>query len=147
MSNTEIVAALKTAFTGYDSNDRGPLTALLADDFTFEMSDSMPYGGTYVGPDEFAAFWQEVGKEWRYFRYDAHEIIDAGDTIVVPVKTDALSTRGIRMRNEHLFLFKVKDGRLVYGRLYADTARGRDVLAGLEPRRYQRLEPRSQAPR
>ena len=147
MSNTEIVAALKTAFTGYDSNDRGPLTAFLADDFTFEMSDSMPYGGTYVGPDEFAAFWQEVGKEWRYFRYDAHEIIDAGDTVVVPVKTDALSTRGIRMRNEHLFLFKVEDGRLVYGRLYADTARGRDVLAGLEPRRYQRLEPRSQAPR
>ena len=98
MSNTEIVAALKTAFSGYDSNDRGPLTALLTDDFTFEMSDSLPYGGTYVGPDEFAAFWQEVSKEWQYFRYDAHEIIDAGDTIVVPVKTDALSTRGIRMR-------------------------------------------------
>ena len=37
------------------------------------------------GADEFAAFWQEVGKEWLYFRYDAHEIIDAGDTIVVPV--------------------------------------------------------------
>ena len=140
MSNTEIVAALEAAFTGYDSNDRGPLTALLADDFTFEMSDSLPYGGTYVGPGEFTAFWQEVGKEWQYFRYEAHEIIDAGDTIVVPVKTDALSVRGIRMRNEHLFLFKVKDGRLVYGRLYADTARGRDVLAGQEPRRYQRLE-------
>src|SRR5260370_22354657 len=110
----EIVAALKTAFAGYESNDRGPLTALLADDFTFEMSDSMPYGGTYVGPEEFAAFWQEVGKEWRYFRYDAHEIIDAGDTILVPVKTDALSTRGITTRNQHPFLFKVKDGRLVF---------------------------------
>jgi fermentation-respiration switch protein FrsA (DUF1100 family)/ketosteroid isomerase-like protein len=146
MSNTEIVAALKTAFAGYESNDRGPLTALLSDDFTFEMSDSMPYGGTYVGLEEFAAFWQEVGKEWRYFRYDAHEIIDAGDTIIVPVKTDALSIRGITMRNEHLFLFKVKDGRLVFGRLYADTARGRDVIAGLEPRRYPRPQLRSQTP-
>jgi uncharacterized protein len=45
MSNTETVAALKTAFAGYENNDRGPLTALLADDFTFEMSDSVPYGG------------------------------------------------------------------------------------------------------
>ena len=73
MSNTETVAALKTAFAGYENNDRGPLTALLADDFTFEMSDSVPCGGTYVGLEEFAAFWQEVGKEWRYCRYDAHE--------------------------------------------------------------------------
>ena len=60
MSNTETVAALKTAFAGYENNDRGPLTALLADDFTFEMSDSVPYGGTYVGLEEFAAFWQEA---------------------------------------------------------------------------------------
>jgi ketosteroid isomerase-like protein len=138
VSNTEIVAALKTAFTGYEHNDRGPLVALLAEDFTFEMSDSLPYGGTYVGPEEFVAYWKEVGKEWEYFRYDAHEIIDAGDTIVVPVKTDARSTRGITMRNEHLFLFRVKDGRVVYGRLYADTARGRDVIAGQEPRRFPR---------
>lgn len=138
MSNDEIVAALRTAFTGYEHNDRGPLITLLADDFTFEMSDSLPYGGKYVGPDEFVAYWKEVGKEWEYFRYDAHEIIDAGDTIVVPVKTDALSTRDIRMRNEHLFLFKVKEGRVVFGRLYADTARGRDVIAGEEPRRYPR---------
>ncbi|WP_422733090.1 nuclear transport factor 2 family protein [Micromonospora sp. WMMD558] len=138
MPNDEIVAALRTAFIGYERNDRGPLIALLADDFTFEMSDSLPYGGKYVGAAEFVAYWKEVAKQWEYFRYDAHEIIDAGDTIVVPVKTDALSTRGIRMRNEHLFLFKVKDGRVVFGRLYADTARGRDVISGQEPRRYPR---------
>jgi uncharacterized protein len=80
-------------------------------------------------------------KEWTYFRYDAHEIIDAGDTIVVPVKTDALSIRGIRMQNEHLFLFKIRDGRPVYARLYADTARGRDVIAGEEPRHYPKPDP------
>ncbi|MEU6230647.1 nuclear transport factor 2 family protein [Streptomyces sp. NPDC047042] len=138
MQNDRILAALKTAFAHYESNDRGPLDALLADDFHFEMSDSLPYGGVYVGPDEFAAFWKEVAKEWQYFRYEAHEIIDAGDTILVPVRTDALSIRGIRMRNEHLFLFKVRDGKVIFGRLYADTARGRDVLEGREPRRYPR---------
>ncbi|GGV57493.1 nuclear transport factor 2 family protein [Streptomyces massasporeus] len=138
MQNEKILAALETAFTGYETNDRGPLVALLADDFQFEMSDSLPYGGVYTGAAEFTAFWKEVGKEWQYFRYEAHEIIDAGDTIVVPVRTDALSIRGIRMCNEHLFLFKVRDGKVVFGRLYADTARGRDVMAGQEPRRYPR---------
>ena len=107
----------------------------------FEMSDSLPYGGTYIGRAELLGFWRAVAKEWTYFRYDAHEIIDAGDAIVVPVKTDALSIRGIRMQNEHLFLFKIRDGRPVYARLYSDTARGRDVIAGEEPRHYPKPDP------
>jgi uncharacterized protein len=136
MSNQKLLTALKAAFTGYEKNNSAQLLELLSDDFTFEMSDSVPYGGRYVGRSEFVDFWKAVAKEWSYFRYDAHEIIDAGDSVIVPVKTDALSIRGIRMQNEHLFLFKVKDGRPVFARLYADTARGRDVISGHEPRRY-----------
>ena len=136
MSNQKLLAALEAAFTGYEKNNSALLLELLADDFTFEFPDSLPYGGSYVGRDEFLGFWKAVAKEWTYFRYDAHAIIDAGDTIIVPVKTDALSIRGIRMRNEHLFLFKVRDGRPVFARLYADTARGRDVMSGHEPRHY-----------
>jgi len=29
------------------------------------------------------------------------------------------------MHNEHYFVFRVKDGQIVYGRIYADTARRR----------------------
>jgi hypothetical protein len=130
MKNKDVLKALEAAFTGYERNNNAALLELLSDDFTFEMSDSLPYGGAYVGRAEFLGFWKAVAKEWTYFRYDAHEIIDAGDTVVVPVKTDALSIRGIRMQNEHIFLFKVRDGRLVHCRLYADTARGRDAIAG-----------------
>lgn len=140
MSNAKLVAALKAAFTGFEGNDRRPLLELLESDFVFEMSDSIPYGGIYVGREEFLGYWRAVAKEWDYFRYDAHEIIDAGDTVIVPVKTDAMSVRGIAMRNEHLFLFKVIDGRPVSCRLYADTARGRDVIGGSEPRRFPRPE-------
>jgi uncharacterized protein len=136
MSNQKLLAALEEAFTGYEKNNSAGLLELLSDDFTFEMSDSLPYGGRYVGRSEFVGFWKAVAKEWTYFRYEAHEIIDAGDTIIVPVKTDALSIRGIRMENEHLFLFKVKEGQPVFARLYADTARGRDVISGHEPRHY-----------
>jgi ketosteroid isomerase-like protein len=136
MRNNEVMKALRAAFTGYERNNNAALLELLSDDFTFEMSDSLPYGGTYIGRAEFLGFWREVAKEWTYFSYNAHEIIDAGDTIVVPVKTDVLSINGIRMQNEHLFLFKIRDRRPVHARLYADTARGRDVIAGEEPRHY-----------
>jgi len=57
----------------------------------------------------------------------------------VPVIARAKTKRGFSMENEHLFLFRVRDGKITYGRIYADTARGRDVLEGREPRRYPKI--------
>jgi hypothetical protein len=73
MSNQILLATLKAAFTGYEKNNRAQLLELLSDDFIFEMSDSVPYGGRYVGRDGFVGFWKAVAKEWTYFRY-VHKI-------------------------------------------------------------------------
>jgi uncharacterized protein len=35
------------------------------------------------------------------------------------------------MQNEHLFLFAMSDGKIVEARLYPDTAKGRDSIAGM----------------
>jgi ketosteroid isomerase-like protein len=96
-----------------------------------------PYGGTFYGKEEFLAFWQQlVAKEWEYFRYDCEAVLQDGDYVIVPVVTRALSRKGILMENEHLLLFKTRDEKIVYGRLYIDTARARDVLEGRKPTRY-----------
>jgi hypothetical protein len=44
------------------------------------------------------------------------------------------SNKTIVIESEQLFLFKFRDGYIVYGRLDADTGCGRDVLEGREPR-------------
>ena len=139
MHNSEIIAACRSAFSGFEKNDRTELIRLLDEEVVFDFSDSLPYGGRYVGKQEFLAFWRHVTKEWQCFYYDAHEVLQDRDYIIVPVVTRALFQKGILMENEHLFLFKARDGCIVYGRLYADTARGRDVLEGHEPRRYPKL--------
>jgi hypothetical protein len=45
------------------------------------------------------------------------------------------TNKTIVMESEQLFLFKLRDGCIVYGGLYADAACGRDVLEGDHPRR------------
>ncbi|MGU7768672.1 nuclear transport factor 2 family protein [Burkholderia sp. MR1-5-21] len=139
MKHPAIIEACRKAFTGFDRNDKSDLVALLADDITFEFSDSLPYGGTYHGKEEFLAFWKHVYHEWEYFNYDARAILEAEDFVIVPVIARAKATNGYSMQNEHLFLFQVRDGKIIHGRLYADTARGRDVLEGREPRRYPKV--------
>lgn len=134
----ELVEAVRAAFTGYRRNDYTLLVEAMHPEFTFEMSDSLPYGGVFIGPAQFVEWRDRVLGKWEYFDYDAREIIVTADRIVVPVRTDARSRSGIDMRNEHLFLFGVEAGRLVWGRLYADTARGRDVIIdGVPPRAFE----------
>jgi ketosteroid isomerase-like protein len=137
MPHSAVVAACKLAFTGFEKNDRSGFLRLLATDFVFDVPDSLPYGGTYYGQEEFLAFWQQlVAKEWQYFHYDCEVVLQDGDYVVVPVVTRALSLNGILMENEHVFLFKTRDEKITYGRLYIDTARARDVLEGRKPTRY-----------
>jgi ketosteroid isomerase-like protein len=140
MTNPQIIEACRKALTGFEKNDKTDLLNVLADDIVFEFSDSLPYGGTYNGKAEFQAFWKHVYQEYEYFHYDARAILEAEDYVIVPVIARAKTKRGISMENEHLFLFRVRGGKIVYGRIYADTARGRDVLEGREPKRYPKLQ-------
>ncbi|NWA29890.1 nuclear transport factor 2 family protein [Pseudomonas gingeri] len=139
MKHPRLIAACKKAFTGFEKNDNSDLLSVLADDVVFEFSDSLPYGGTYAGKAEFQAFWAHVYKEWEYFNYDARSVLEVDDYIIIPVIARAKSKRGISMENEHLFLFRVEADTIVWGRIYADTARGRDVLEGREPRHYPKI--------
>jgi uncharacterized protein len=139
MKYPQIIDACKKAFTGFERNDKTDLVALLADDVVFEFSDSLPYGGSYKGKAEFLAFWKHVYHEWEYFNYDARAVLEAGDYIIVPVIARAKSSNGFSMENEHLFLFRVCDGQIVHGRIYADTARGRDIIEGQAPRSFPKV--------
>lgn len=136
----ELAQACRKAFTGFEKNDRSELVAALAEDVVFEFSDSLPYGGSYKGKKQFLQFWANVYSKYEYFNYDAHAVLVAEDYIIVPVEARAKTKTGFSMNNEHCFLFRVKDGQIVYGRIYADTARGRDVLEGREPRRYPPMD-------
>jgi ketosteroid isomerase-like protein len=139
MKHQKIIEACKKAFTGFERNDKSDLVALLADDIEFEFSDSLPYGGAYRGKAEFLAFWKHVYLKWEHFNYDARAVLEADDFIIVPVIARAKALNGYSMENEHLFLFQVRDGQIVHGRLYADTARGRDILEDRPAKRYPKL--------
>jgi ketosteroid isomerase-like protein len=130
--NSTIIAACHLAYEGFEKNDKSQLISLLADDVVFEFPKVLPYGGVYKGIAEFKAFWADLYENYYdYFNYDAHAVLDAGTHVIVPVLAHAKAKNGRTMENEHCFLFEVRDGKIVYGRIYADTAKGRDILEGM----------------
>ncbi|MEV8562742.1 nuclear transport factor 2 family protein [Streptomyces sp. NPDC051917] len=132
-SNQAIVDACHRAYTGFEKNDSSDLVALMSPDVVFHFPTSLPYGGTFHGQEGFVAFYKDLFDHYyEYFNYDLHTVLDAGSHVVVPVRARAKAKNGRTMENEHLLLFAVTDGLITEARLYADTAKGRDVLEGLE---------------
>jgi uncharacterized protein len=135
MKHKNLIDACRKAFTGFERNDKSDLIAVLANNVVFEFSDSLPYGGTYEGKQEFRAFWAHLDKEYEYFNYDARAVLEADDYIIVPVIARAKTKRGFSMENEHLFLFRVKDGEIVYGRTVGGTY-SKVVSPGATPKSF-----------
>ncbi|WP_162600794.1 nuclear transport factor 2 family protein [Paraburkholderia sp. C35] len=129
MSNPKIVDAIRNVLSGHSKSARDTLIDQFHPDIVFEFPESLPYGGTFKGVDGYKQFWDLVFVHWNSFDYDLHEIIDTGDRIIVPVVAHGESKTGRSMWNEHLFFFKVEGGKIVYGRIYADSAKGRDAIS------------------
>jgi ketosteroid isomerase-like protein len=131
--NQAIVDACRRAYFGFEKNDSSDLVTLMSPDVVFHFPTSLPYGGTFRGREGFVAFYQDLFDHYyEYFNYDAHAVLDAGTHVVVPVTARAKAKNGRTMENEHCLLFTVSDGLITEARLYADTAKGRDVIEGLQ---------------
>ncbi|MGW2501963.1 nuclear transport factor 2 family protein [Streptomyces sp. NPDC001588] len=131
--NQPIVDACRRAYSGFEENDSSDLVALMSPEVVFHFPTSLPYGGTFHGPEGFLAFYQDIYDHYYdTFNYDAHTVLDAGSHVIVPVRARARAKSGRTMENEHCLLFTVKDGLITEARLYADTAKGRDSIEGLQ---------------
>jgi uncharacterized protein len=126
--------ALVKAFAGWGKDEPANMRDVLADDCEVIVPDSIPYGGTFKGPDEVIGWFTE--ELWRWFdefSSTPEGFIDAGDQIVVPVRVQARAKNGRSMDVHNVWLYEFSNGKLIRGRVYADTAVLRDTVEGVTP--------------
>ena len=73
---------------------------------------------------------------WRWFdefTSTPEDLIDGGDKIVVPVHVQACAKNGRTMDVHNIWIYEFSEGRLIRGRVYADTAVLRDTVEGVVP--------------
>jgi uncharacterized protein len=59
-NNLKIIDACWRAYTGFEKNDSTELIALMSPDVVFHFPTSLPYGGTFHGPQGFQAFHADI---------------------------------------------------------------------------------------
>lgn len=124
MVSKVVLEACRRAFSGFEQNERAPLLAMFDEGVVFEFPETVPYGGRYVGLDAYKALWAQIYATYYHaFDYDLQALIDGGDRVVAQVTARAVLKTGQILDYEQCLILTLRDERVVYGKVYADTAR------------------------
>ena len=107
--NVEVVRAM------YDAFNRGDEEAALAPlhpDVELHQDDELADTRTYYGLEDFrrgVALWLS---EWEGFRFDAEELIDAGDSVVMRVRLSGRAkASGVELAERRYHVWDFEDGK------------------------------------
>jgi uncharacterized protein len=130
-SNIELLAQ---AFSGWGKDNPAKIREVLSPDCVLIVPDSIPYGGTFRGAEATINwFTHELWRWFDEFTSTPEGFVDGGEQIVVPVNVRARAKNGKTMDVHNVWIYEFRDGKLIRGRVYADTAVLRDTVEGLTP--------------
>jgi len=78
-------------------------------------------------------FTRELWRWFEEFTSTPEGVIDGGQAIVVPVNVKARARNGKTMDVHNVWIYEFREGKLIRGQVYADTAILRDVVDGVRP--------------
>ncbi|HTZ22935.1 MAG TPA: nuclear transport factor 2 family protein [Streptosporangiaceae bacterium] len=106
---------------------------MLPETFVLKIPETLPYGGSFQGPEEFDRFFRRIydnSEYWSSFRTELAlgRVLDAGSHLVAPLRvTGRAKSSGATITVENLWLFEIADGNFARAQLYADTGAARNV--------------------
>jgi ketosteroid isomerase-like protein len=115
--NLEIVRA---AMEAWNRDDWDAILENAAPHFELDMSRAVgPFRGVYA-VDQVRGFWEGFAANWESRRFEAHELIDAGEHVVVPVTLHMRGRDGIEVSARVTQVWTVRDGTLVRMCMYQE---------------------------
>ena len=114
----ENVELVRTGIDAYNRRDLNALLQHMASDFVFDMSRAIgPQRGVYE-LDEFRMWVEDMWATFEVHRFEAHEFIEAGDQVVVPVTAHARGRDGIEITADTASVYTLRDGELARLTMY-----------------------------
>jgi ketosteroid isomerase-like protein len=124
------IEVVKATFAAFAARDVEAVLALSAPDIELTAVTGDQAGRTdpYRGHAGVRQYFRDVASVWEELRLTPREFRPVGDLILVTGKVSARS-RGRTVTGSTGWIWRVRDGKVVYGKVYASAA---DAIAALE---------------
>ena len=124
------IEVVKAVFAAFADRDLDRVLALSDPEMEFSAVTGEQTGrtGPYRGHAGLREYFRDVGAVWEELHLTPREFRAAGDLVLVTGKVSARS-RTRTVTGSTGWIWRVRDGKVVYGRVYASAA---DAIAALE---------------
>ena len=116
----------------WDAFGRGDIDAVLeaiAPSAETRLPESLPWGGTYAGPDGFRDFLTKLGDSWDQFSATPQKVLGADDNhVVVLAKTKGRTKAGATIEGKTIWVYQLRDGKIADAESFGDTAQLLEAL-------------------
>ena len=116
----------------WDAFGRGDIDAVLetiAPSAETRLPESLPWGGTYAGPDGFRDFLTKLGDSWDQFSATPQKVLGADDNhVVVLAKTKGRTKAGATLEGNAIWIYQLRDGKIADAESFGDTAQVLEAL-------------------
>ena len=134
MSNVDRTRA---SYVAFEADDLDGALADMAEDILWEQAQGLPHGGTYHGLAEVRRnIFDPLDEQWwSEFHAVPHDVVDAGDLVVVLGRyTGSAQGTGRPLDVPFVHVWTWSDGKAVRFRQFLDTAGWNAALAPGDPR-------------
>jgi ketosteroid isomerase-like protein len=123
------VAVVKAVFAAFAERDLERVLELIDPEFEFTTVTSDYAGRTepYRGTEGMREYFRDVALVWDDLRLNPREFREVGGSILVTGRVTARSPSRI-VEGSTGWVFRVRDGRVVYGRVYASAAEAEEAV-------------------
>jgi uncharacterized protein len=116
----------------WDAFGRGDIDAVLdaiAPAAETRVPESLPWGGTYAGPDGFRDFLTRLTENFDQFTATPDKVLGADDNHVVVLAIVKGRTRGgATIENRAIWIYQLRDGKIADAETFGDTAQVLEAL-------------------
>ncbi len=124
------VDVIESAWKAFRKGDIERVLDYYADSAKVAGPESLPWGGTYEGPEGMRTFLAKALEYYTEFKSVPEKVLGADDNHVIVVARNTGRTKaGTRIDHEVVWIYQLRDGAITYAEVFGDTAA---VLEALE---------------
>jgi hypothetical protein len=120
---------VRSAWEAFGRGDIDAAVATTSDSAQIVIPESLPWGGTYTGPDGFK---EMIGKFLSHFEEvnpAPQEFLEADDGhVIVTVKGAGKTKSGNELSGDSIWLYEIEGGKIARAQFYGDTATAVEAL-------------------
>jgi uncharacterized protein len=117
------VDVVQGAWDAWAAGDLDRATSIVAPDGEITVPSTLPWGGTFLGPEGFEDFLRGLLAHFKDYKAIPEKVLGADDDhVVVTANVRGRTKEGTPVETKSVWVYKLRGGQVVSAETYGDTA-------------------------